>query len=97
MNHNTLIKENNILQAIQYCLDEKYNDLAMLLLIVYKDKNEITKEVLELENKINQILVPDNSIISSKKIKVFLITVTSPLNNRLSGSGSFGYRLYQKQ
>ena len=72
MNLNTLIKENNILQAIQYCLDEKYNDLAMLLLIVYKDKNEITKEVLELENKINQILVPDNSILSSKKIKVFL-------------------------
>jgi hypothetical protein len=69
---NNLIKENNVIQAIQVCLDENYHDLAMLLLIVYKDKNEITKEVLELENKINRFLLPDNCLLPSKKIKVFL-------------------------
>jgi hypothetical protein len=72
MNLNTLIKENNIIDAVKHCLNEKYNDLAMLLLIVYKDKNGSTKEFLELQNKINQSILPNNLLIPSKKIKVYM-------------------------
>ena len=70
MQLNQLIKENKIYEAIQKCLDENYNDLAMLLFIVYKNSNEITKDVLELENRINNNNNNNNSI---KKIKVLLV------------------------